>query len=61
MTEWGEFPGEPGPGFVIPNAPEGIDYADSDDALARSLLESNGVALEKDALLAALDHDIEVM
>jgi HEAT repeat protein len=61
MAEWGEFPGAPGPDFVVPDVPGGVAYVDIEDALARSLLQSNGVGLDKDALLAALNADVEVI
>lgn len=61
MTEWGEFPGAPGSGFVIPDVPGGVPYAEIEDALARSLLQSNGIELTPEGVVAALDADVEVI
>ena len=36
-------------------------YVDIEDALARSLLQSNGIGLDKRRLLGALDADVEVI
>jgi HEAT repeat protein len=62
MTSPGEgnrFPGPPG--FTLPHVGGDVAYADMDDAVARSTLQSNGVELTADPLLAVLDKKPEVI
>jgi HEAT repeat protein len=61
MTQWGEYPGAPGPGFAIPHPPAHVPYPEMDEAVARSLLTGNGVELTPQGLLGALDAEIEVI